>query len=317
MGFLFPKESPMSIAPGRGRLLAAFAAVYLIWGSTYLAIRVGVETLPPFLLAAVRLLPAGLILYVWERARGASRPSAAHWRSAAVIGAGLLLSGNGLVTWAEKRVPSGAAALMVATVPLWMALLPLLSGRPARLSRAQWAGLLVGFAGVGLLAGPGGGRLDLAGTGALIAASLSWAAASLYSRRAPLPASAFLGAGMEMICGGALLAGASWLSGEARGFSPAQVSARSAVCLAYLIVFGSLVGFSCYVWLLKSASPVRVSSYAYVNPVVAVALGRLLGGEALTGRTLSAAGAIVAGVLLMTAFPAGRTRPAPAVPEPV
>jgi drug/metabolite transporter (DMT)-like permease len=280
----------------------AFAAVYLLWGSTYLAIRFAIDTLPPFLMAGTRHLTAGLLLYLFLRARGAPRPDWRHWRTAAAIGAMLLLGGNGLVTWAEERVPSGLAALIVSSVPIWMALLDGVQRR-RRPGLAVIAGLVLGLGGIAILVVPGrfggNGRVDLVGAGALLAAAISWATGSLYARRARLPASTLTATAMEMIAGGVLLWGTGLLLGEGGRFEAAAVSARSVASLGYLIVCGSLLGFSAYVWLLKVSTPARVSTYAYVNPIVAVLLGALLAGEALTPRVALAAAVIVGAVALI------------------
>jgi drug/metabolite transporter (DMT)-like permease len=301
----------------RARVAAAFAAVYLVWGSTYLAILFALETLPPFLMAGTRFVVAGTAMYLWVRARGAPRPTAANWRATAVVGAFLLLGGNGGVVWAEQRVASGLTALLVATVPLWMVLLEWRGGG-ARPTGRVWAGIVVGFAGLGILVGPaellGGGAADPAGAAVLVLASILWAAGSVYSRRAPLPESPLLGTGMEMLAGGALLLAAGTLAGEWGRVELAAVSARSALALLYLILFGSLVGFTAYVWLLRHVEVAKVSTYAYVNPVVAVLLGWALAGEALTARTGAAAAVIVAAVAVITG--ARRQRdPAAAAPE--
>jgi drug/metabolite transporter (DMT)-like permease len=286
----------------RGRILLAFAAVYVLWGSTYLAIRFGVETVPPFFLAGARHLSAGLLLYLWMRLRGAARPEAVHWRSAAIVGGLMLFGGNGLVTWAERRVPSGLAALIVASVPIWMAVLEGFERR-RRPSTAVIVGLLLGLAGIALLVAPGkfGGheRVDPLGAAALLLASLCWSTGSLYSRRAKLPASILTATAMEMIAGGVWLFSAGLISGEARAFHLAAISTKSALSLGYLVIFGSLIGFTAYVWLLKVVSPARVSTYAYVNPIVAVILGSLLAGEAVTLRIAIAALVIVSAVALI------------------
>lgn len=285
-------------------VLAAFAAVYLIWGSTYLAIRISLETLPPFALAAFRFLVAGALLYGWSRWRGAPRPRAVEWRSAAVTGGLLLVGGNGLVVWAEQTVPSGIAALVVATVPLFMVALDwLLGNRPPA---AVVTGLVLGFTGVAVLVGPselGPGAFaavpfDPAGIFGLLAASLLWSIGSLYAKRAPAPAAPLLGIGMQMLLAGVFLTVVSLSLGESVAI--AEVSYRSALALVYLIVFGALIGFSAYVWLLRVASTAKVVTYAFVNPVVAVALGWWLAGEEITGRTLVAAAVIVLAVFLIT-----------------
>lgn len=282
-----------------GRVLLAFAAIYVLWGSTYLAIRFAVETLPPFLMAGTRHLSAGLLLYVWNRLRGEPRPKARDWRVAATIGALLLLGGNGLVSWAEQRVPSGLAALIVASVPLWMTVLEAVQKRRAP-RRAVVAGLVLGLASLCWLIAPGrlggNGHVDALGAGALLLAALSWATGSLYSRVAKLPVSTFLAISMEMISGGLILWGAGLLLGEGTRLRFSAISPRSMLSLGYLIVFGSLAGFSAYMWLLRVTTPARVSTYAYINPVVAVFLGWAIAGEAMTLRMGIAALGIVGAV---------------------
>src|SRR5688500_4985453 len=286
----------------RTRLLAAFAAVYVIWGSTYLAILYAIETLPPFLMAGARFLVAGAVLYGWARLRGVPRPRGLHWRSAAIVGALLLLGGNGGVVWAGQRVPSGLAALLVATVPVWMVSLEWLRGG-TRPTRGVVAGLLLGMAGLAMLIGPGefaGGRgADTLGAIVLVIASLSWATGSIYSRGAPLPKSPLLTTGMEMLAGGVLLAILGLATGELGRLDVGAATAKSWLSLLYLILFGSLVGFTAYIWLLKVSTPAKVSTYAYVNPVVAVMLGWLFASEPLSLRMLLAAAVIIAGVALI------------------
>jgi drug/metabolite transporter (DMT)-like permease len=314
-------------APSRAGVVAAFAAVYLLWGSTYLAILFAIETLPPFWMAATRFLTAGGLLYAWARWRGEPAPRPVHWRSATVVGLLLLLGGNGGVVWAEQRVPSGLAALLVATVPLWMVLLDG-AGRGWRRPPGQLLfGVGIGLAGVALLVGPGrfagGHGADPLGAGVLLVASLCWTAGSLYARRAELPTSPFLGTAMQMLGGGAGLLVAGLVAGEGARLDLGAASGRSLAALAYLIVFGSLIGFTAYIWLLRVSTPALVSTYAYVNPVVAVLLGWAFAGEPLTPRTLLAAGVIVGAVVLITTFrsrapgpPAAREAPT-AVTAPV
>jgi drug/metabolite transporter (DMT)-like permease len=300
--------SELAVAPSRAKLIAAFAAVYTIWGSTYLAIHFAIETLPPFLMAGVRFLTAGGILYLWARLRGAPRPAAVHWRSALIIGGLLLLVGNGGVVWAEQRVTSGQAALLAGTVPLWMVLLEWLRPGGKRPSAATFAGLGVGVAGMLLLIGPGGsdGGLDLLGALALGLAAFTWAVGSLYARGARLPSSAALTTAIQMLAGGALLFTAGLFMGEWGGVELAALSTRSLLALLYLVVFGSLIGYSAYIYILGNASPASVSTYAYVNPVVAVVLGWALAGEELTVRMMVAAGIIVGSVVLLTLRPSRR-----------
>ena len=305
-----PDTRPHHRPASRGELVLAFAAVYVLWGSTYLAIRVGVETIPPFLLAGVRHLTAGVILLGWLRLRGTPWPERRHWRAAAIIGALMLLGGNGLVTWAEKTVPSGLAALIVASVPIWMTLFDGIQQRE-RPHGIVILGLALGLGGIAFLVAPGnfagGTHVDPLGAAALLAAALFWAIGSLYSRRAKLPSSTLLATAMEMIAGGAILLGASAVLREWRGFDLAAVSPASLLALGYLIVAGSLLGFTAYVFLLGATTPARVSTYAYVNPVVAVLLGWAILGEAVTPRILVAAAIIVASVALIIRHGARRS----------
>lgn len=294
--------------PSPTRLLAAFAAVYVIWGSTYLAIVYAIETLPPFLMAGVRFLVAGGTLYLWARLRGAPRPLRIHWRSALIIGGLLLLFGNGLVVWAEQYVTSGQAALLVSTVPIWTVLLEWLRPGGERPSLPVLAGVTMGFVGLILLIDPGdGGPLHLGGVLALLWASIAWTIGSLYARRAPLPDSAVLTNGIEMLAGGGLLLLVGLLRGEWRGLELAAISTQSMLALLYLIVFGSLIAFSAYIYILTHATPTRASTYAYVNPVVAVILGWLIAAEPLTPKMVLATTIIVSSVALLTL----RVRPTP------
>ena len=283
------------------KVALALGAVYIIWGSTYLAIRFAIETIPPFLMAATRFLTAGAILYGWARLRGAPRPSLVQWRSAVLIGAALLLFGNGGVVWAEQRVDSGLAALLISTEPLWIVLLVWLQSGRQRQSPRVIGGLILGFLGLVMLVRPGTGNgVDPLGAVVLVLASLSWAWGSLYGQRAPLPSSPLATTGMQMLGGGALLLLASLVTGEPARFVLSAVSLQSLLSVGYLVIFGSLVGFTSYVWLMRVAPPVLVSTYAYVNPVVAVFLGWAFAGEPLTAGTLGAAAVIIAGVALIS-----------------
>jgi drug/metabolite transporter (DMT)-like permease len=291
------------------QIALALAAVYVIWGSTYLAMAMAIETIPPFFMAGARYLTAGILLYAWVRYRGAPRPTRIHWRSALLIGGLLLFGGNGGVVWAEQKVPSGIAALLVSMVPLWMVFMEWL--RPGG-SRPGWKvliGVTLGFAGLILLVRPAAGlAINRTGVAILLVATLSWAWGSLRSRHVSLPDSPLLATAMEMLGGGALLVLGGLVTGETAQLHLAQVSLRSSLALVYLITFGALVGFTAYVWLLRVASPVLVGTYAYVNPIVAVFLGWLVLGEPLTVRTLIAAGVIISGVVLITL---SRRAPAP------
>lgn len=294
----------------------ALGIVYVVWGSTYLAIRVALETMPPFLMAAARFLVAGALLYAWAIRRGdrvQDRVGWPQWGSAFIVGGLLLFGGNGLVVWGEQTVPSGIAALLVATVALWLAVL----GRIVDGERLRWpavAGLAVGFGGVAVLVQPSGaGGLDPVGTAAILVAALSWAGGSLWSRRLPLPRRPLVATAIEMLAGGTVLAVVGVAGGELGRLDLGAISGASLAALAYLVVFGSIVAFSAYVWLLRAATTSLVGTYAYVNPVVAVLLGWALLGEAVTARTLIAGTIIVAGVALIVA---ARQRAVPP-PEPV
>ena len=279
-------------------VMLAFACVYLIWGSTYLAIRIAVQTIEPLTMAGLRFVTAGTVLYAWARLRGTPRPTLSEWRGAVIVGGLLLLGGNGSVVWAETRVESGPAALIIATVPLWMVTLDA-ARRRTRPRPAEVAGFLLGFAGVWVLIDPGVGRaVDPFGAGLLLFASFSWAAGSVYSRDAGLPSSGLLATAMEMLGGGALLFVAGGIKGEWSTIDPARFSGESIAALVYLTVFGSLVAFSAYVWLLRVSTPAKVSTYAYVNPIVAVVLGWLVLDEPLTADTFIASALIVVAVVL-------------------
>ena len=289
--------------PSRTRIALAFAAVYLIWGSTYLAILYAIETIPPFLMAGTRFLVAGGALYVWARLTGGARPTRAEWVATAITGILMLAVGNGAVTWSEQRIPSGIAALLVASVALWMVLLEFLRKNGTRPTRLSILGLLLGFGGVGLLVGPAAlssaRDLDAFAALVLIGASLSWAAGSVYSRVLPRPASASVGSGMQMLAGGIVLFIVGASSGELSRLDVGGITTRSAVSVAYLIVFGSLVGFTAYAWLLRVCTPAAVATYAYVNPMVAMFLGWLVAGEEFGPRMIAAAAVILSGVALI------------------
>lgn len=284
---------------------AGLIAIYIVWGSTYLAILFVVETMPPFLAAGFRFLIAGAALYVFRRLRGDLAPLRLEWRSAAIVGLFLLVGGNGGVMWAEQRVASGIAALLIASVPFWMALLD--SVRPGGRRPNGWViiGILAGFAGILVLVGPTQllgieGEVDLLGVLVLLLAAFLWAVGSLYNRGAKLPGSPLLGTGMEMLVGGFGLLLLGTVTGEWARLDLTAVSARSWLGFAYLVVFGSWVGFASYIWLLRVAPTMLVSTYAYVNPFVAIILGSLLAGEELTTRILLAAVFILGSVVVIT-----------------
>ncbi len=307
----------MADKPSRAAVLGAFAAVYVIWGSTYLAIRYAIETLPPFLMAGARFLSAGAVLYAFMRWRGVSAPKLIHWRSAFALGGMLLLLGNGAVVWAEHRIASGVAALLVAVEPLWIVLLEWLRPGGRRPSARTALGVVLGFAGLVILVGPadvGGGRVDLLGSIVVVVAALSWAAGSLYSREAPLPSSPFLATAMQMLGGGTLLVIAGLLTGEAGRIDVGAISGRSVAAFAYLAVFGSLVAFTAYIWLLGVVSPSRASTYAYVNPLVAVLLGWAVASEPLSPRVAISA-AVIVGAVAMIISASRATESAEAIAE--
>jgi drug/metabolite transporter (DMT)-like permease len=281
---------------------AALATVYLVWGSTYLGIALAIETLPPLLMAGIRFLVAGVLLYLAARsfdADGGRRPDGRQWLAAAVSGTFLLAVGNGGVSWAQQTVPSGIAALVIATIPLWIALLGLAFFRE-RLSLRTLVGIAVGFAGVALLVSPtAGGEVDPTGGVVLVLAAVGWSIGTLLSRGTRLTVPPLVGAGMQMLCGGAVLVVAGVAAGELGGLRLHEASLRSVAALVYLVVFGSILAFSAYVWLLRHAATSLVATYAYVNPVVAVFLGWLVLGEAISQRTLLAGGIVLAAVALI------------------
>jgi drug/metabolite transporter (DMT)-like permease len=288
----------------RTLLLAAYAAVYFVWGSTFLAIRYAVETLPPFLMAGTRFLTAGALLYAWTRYRGTPRPGPGRWATATAIG-GLLFVANGAICWAERRVPSGLTALLVATVPLWVALLDWLRPRGVRPRPGAIAGLVTGFAATAFLAGPGDpagdGAVEVTGAVVILLVSLSFAVGLLCAARTARPGEpAALAAGMQMLGGGAILM-VMGIAIEGRGVDVRQFSLESAVALAYLTVFGSVVAFGAFAWLLRVEPPSRVATYAFVNPVVAVFLGWAVKGEPVSGPMVASAAVVVGAVALITA----------------
>ncbi|MDZ4772592.1 MAG: EamA family transporter [Planctomycetota bacterium] len=308
-------------APSRGRLIAAFAAVYILWGSTYVAIKFAVETLPPFTMAGVRFVTAGIILLAWTQLRGEGGATLRQWRSAAIAGALMMMASNGLVCWAEKRVDSSLAALLVATVPLWMMTLDWARRGGSRPSAATLTGVIVGLVGVAILVWPEEGRvqLDFAGVAALLVATLCWSIGSIYTRSADLPKSMIRATAMQMTCGGVLQFALGTALGELQTFEPDLVTAKSVWSLAYLLVAGSLVGFTAYIWLLRNTTAARAATYAYVNPIVAVILGAWLASEEITWRRLVGAGVVLLGVVLsLTASASSRARLAtqPLPPDP-
>lgn len=294
----------LDIRSPKAKLIAAFIAVYLIWGSTYLAIRFGLEGLPPFLMSGTRYLIAGAILYLYATRNGVKHPTAMEWLRATVIGILLFVVGNGGVVIAAATIPSGLVSLMVATVPIYIVLLQWAAPGGKRPGRFTAAGLAVGVLGMVLLLGPnklgGSTAVDPAGIIWVMLASLGWAAGSLYARHARLPASQLQSAGMQTAAGGAVMLLISFVLGEHHGFNMAAVSLKSWLAFIYLIVFGSIIAFTAYLYMIKTASPTRVSTYAYVNPLVAVFLGWSLAGETVTAQTILASAVILCAVWLIT-----------------
>ncbi len=302
--------------PRAWKVLLAFAIIYFVWGSTFLAIRVGVCEVPPFLLAGLRFLVAGLVLYLWMRARGTPSPTPRQWGAATLLAALIFVLDYGLLFWAEKRVHSGIAAVMMATIPVFMVIAEIVVLRTQRLTLRLGLALLVGLAGVGVLVGPsvslGEAPVDTTGACALIVAAISWSVAASLSRRLPSPASKVMTSGTQMLAGGVLLLLASGLLGEFRGFHAQAVSRGAWLALAYLIVAGSIVGFTAYVWLIHHESPTKVGTYAYVNPVVAVLVGYFLGGEAIGPRTIIGTLLVLVSVVVITTTPKVKDATAPA-----
>jgi drug/metabolite transporter (DMT)-like permease len=294
----------VAVGSHRGRVIAAFIAIYLIWGSTYLGIKVAIETIPPFLLSAARFGLAGLIMLAVARVQGATRVTWPQFRTAAIVGS-LLMLANSLVGVAEKRIPSGIAALLVATTPLFMVILEWSRPHGRRPTMVVALGLLIGLGGVAALVGPGsfgeGSGIDIIGAATVVLGAFAWSSGSIYSRHAPRPESAIMMTAIQMLAGGLFVGIIGVAIGEPSTFRLADVSARSAWAWLYLLVFGSLIGFTAFVYLLRVSTPARVATYAYVNPVVAVLLGWLFAGEAIDTRMLVAAGIIVAGVAIITA----------------
>lgn len=297
-------------------VVAALLAVYIFWGGTYLAMKFAVETLPPFIMAGIRFITAGAIVYVWQIIKGGERPKAIHWKNATIVGGLLLFTGNGSIVWAEQMVSSGLAAIIVAIVPLWMTLLAWLWQGGERPRGMVFGGLMLGFIGIMLLVKNSGGEVangssQWLGYLAILFASVSWAVGSIYSRVAKLPSAPFMAIGMQMLTGGILCLLFGLLTGEASRFDLAQISLQSALSLGYLIIFGSIIGFSAYIWLLKAADPTVVSTYAYVNPVVAVILGWVLAGEQMTLQDGMGATVILLAVIIITKANSPKTAVAP------
>ncbi|GAB4499871.1 MAG: drug/metabolite exporter YedA [Anaerolineales bacterium] len=288
----------------KSKIWIALITLYIVWGSTYFGIKVAIETIPPFFHAGIRFLVSGLIILAWQKAAKQEMPTRKQWVSTAIIGTLLLLGGNGLVSWAEQFIPSGIAALIIATVPLWLVIMEALRPEGIKPTWQAIVGLLVGFVGIFILAGPAEisgsqSNLNSFGVAALLAATVLWAFGSIYSKTADLPKASMVTTGAEMLMGSIGLFAVSLLTGELNGWDPAGISNRSILGVLYLIFIGSIVGFGSYIWLLQNAPISLVATYAYVNPIVAVILGYLLGNEALEPRTWIAAAIIIGAVIFI------------------
>jgi drug/metabolite transporter (DMT)-like permease len=298
----------MEARPATWKTLLAFGIIYFVWGSTFLAIRVGVREVPPLLLAAMRFFTAGILLYAWLRARGTPAPTGREWISASLLALLIFVLDYGLLFWAEQRVPSGIAAVMLATIPAFMALSEITILRTQKLTLRLAVALLIGLGGVAILVSHalslGEAPIDSRGAIALVVAAVSWSIASALSRKLTLPGSKPMSSGAQMLTGGAMLTVAAAMFGEFRGFQFSAVSRGAWFALAYLIVAGSIIGYTAYVWLLHHESPTKVGTYAYVNPVVAVAVGYFLGGETVGPRTLLGTLLVLVSVVVITTTPA-------------
>src|SRR5438270_1128653 len=301
--------------PRKVLVISAFAALYLIWGSTYLGILFAIQSIPPFLMAGSRFLFAGLIMFAIARTQGPLRSTSAEWRTALIVGACLLLGGNGGVTLSEKFIESGLASLIVATVPIYITLLGWLFGMTPRPAPIVWLGLAGGFLGVAVLLGPAlrfssaNGSHPAIGMSILLLSSFIWSAGSLYSRTVKHAASPFLGAAQQMFCGGLLLTIVGLFVGEPKNLHPGNITTLSLGAFAYLVLIGAIVGYTAYFWLLRNCDPAKVATYAYVNPVVAVLLGTLFAHESLTLRTLLAAILIIGSVALIITIQQLKSKP--------
>lgn len=285
-------------------LIFAFATIYIVWGTTYLAMRIAVETIPPFMMAGVRFLLAGGVTFLFLKLRRSKMPTMEQWKNGAIVGLFLMVGGNGLVCWAEQEIPSGIAALVVASMPMWMCIFDWLLFKGTRPGGFAVVGLLMGFVGIGLLFGPSiysddAASLDLLSLLVLMCAPIFWSIGSLYSRKVDMPKNAFMSTSVQFITGGTILMIGSLILGEWWSFQPGKVSGESVLAMLYLAVFGSIIALSTYVWLLKQTTPSRVSTYTYVNPIIAVFLGWLILDEKITTQTIIAICIIVGSVVLV------------------
>jgi drug/metabolite transporter (DMT)-like permease len=306
-------------APTKVRIIIAFVALYLVWGSTYLGIRFAIESIPPFLMAGARFLLAGVIMFAIAWSQGGYKSTWANWRVSLIVGACLLLAGNGGVTISEQYIDTGLAALIVAIVPIYIVILGWMTGMAPRPAPIIWLGLIGGFMGVGILLGPAlrlpssGGQRPAIGMSILLVSSFIWSAGSLYSRGAKHAASPFLTAAQQMLCGGVLLLLTGVATGELQRFHPSSISPRSFGAFVYLVIIGAVVGYTAYIWLLRHCDPAKVATYAYVNPIVAVLLGAGFAGEKLSMRVLIAAALIIGSVAIVITMQQLRARAEPAM----
>src|SRR6202166_1179076 len=302
-----PSMEPTT-TPSRWKILLAFAIIYLVWGSTFLAIRIGVQEVPPFLFAGMRFIVAGIVLYAWMRAKGTPSPARREWAAISLLAVLIFVMDYGLVFWAEQRVPSGIAAVMLATIPVFMSLAEILFLRTQGLTLRLAFALLVGIGGVGVLVSRSGGfgekPIEISGAIALVVAAISWSLAATLTRKVTLPESKVMSSGAQMLTGGIFLTLTAALLGEFKGFHPQTVSSEAWFALAYLIIAGSIIAFTAYVWLIHHESPTKVGTYAYVNPVVAVVVGYFLGGEAVGRRTVFGTLLVLVSVIVITTTPA-------------
>ncbi len=310
------EKTTCSLQSSRRKIILAFAILYVVWGSTYLAIKVAIDTVPPLMMGSLRFIIAGLLLYCVLPASERERPTLRQWRSAAIIGGLLLTVGNGGVVLSEKWISTGIVSLLVAMTPMFIAVLE--SFPKFAIGRRKAAGLILGTSGISMLVNPASfasGNVNLAGIIVLLIASSSWAIGSIYSRSAEKPRSTMMFVAMQMVCGGIALGALSLTMGEHVHFDVRTVSAQSLFAVAYLIVFGSILGYGAYIWLLRNVSPTRVSTYAYVNPVIAVFLGWAVCGEPLGPATMGAAALILGAVWLINSKSREIEAP-PAVADP-
>jgi len=305
--------------PAAWKTLVAFAIVYFVWGSTFLAIRVGVREVPPFLLAGLRFLVAGILLFVWTLSKGTSYPTRREWAAASFVAVLIFVLDYGLLFWSEQRVPSGLASVMMATIPVFMGLLEIIFLRTQQLTLRLTVALIVGICGVAVLMNPsaafGEKPIDGMGAAALLIASLSWSTATILTRKLPLPNAKAMSSAAQMLAGGVMLLLVSTILGECHGFDVGAVSPIAWFALAYLIVAGSIIAFTAYVWLIHHESPTKVGTYAYVNPVVAVVIGYFLGGEVVGIRTLVGTLLVLVSVVVITTMPAKKVEAPVVVPE--